>query len=89
MTPANSAIPCLLLAAGLILAAATGCAGLEEHKGAATGAVIGGTVGALTGSAVGGEGNRTGAAIIGGAVGAAAGGAVGHYGYDEKQKTDK
>jgi hypothetical protein len=58
------------------------CASIpEEHKGAATGAGVGGAAGAVIGGLTGG----TKGAIIGGLLGVLAGGAVGHYAYDKKK----
>ena len=76
------------IAAGVVVGL-TGCAYLEEHKGAATGAAIGTAAGAAVGYGVGGEGNKGTSTAIGAAVGGAAGAAAGHYGYDKKKQEEQ
>ncbi len=65
---------------------ASGCATVsEEHRGAATGAGLGGAAGAVAGAVFAGEGSRTKGAIIGGLAGALLGGVIGNYTVDKKK----
>jgi surface antigen len=65
---------------------ASGCATIpEEHKGAATGAGLGGAAGAVAGAVLAGEGSRTQGALIGGLAGALLGGVIGNYTVDKKK----
>lgn len=57
----------------------------EEHKGAATGAGLGGAAGAVAGAVLAGEGSRTKGALIGGLAGALLGGVIGNYTVDKKK----
>jgi len=57
----------------------------EEHKGAATGAGLGGVTGAVAGALLAGEGSRTKGALIGGLAGALLGGVIGNYTVDKKK----
>lgn len=67
-------------------AGVSGCVTIpEEHKGAATGAGIGGATGAIAGAVLAGEGSRTKGALIGGLAGALLGGVIGNYTVDKKK----
>lgn len=66
----------------LMLLSTSGCATLEEHKGAAIGAGVGATAGILLGGSTGGR-------IVGGLVGALVGGAIGHYAFDRKKSGEE
>lgn len=65
----------------------SGCATVtsEEHRGAASGAGLGGAAGAVAGAIFAGEGSRTKGAIIGGLAGALLGGVIGNYTVDKKK----
>ncbi len=73
----------------VFLSGVLGCATMEEHKGATTGAVIGATTGTLAGAVLGREGHKTEVAIIGGLLGGLIGGAIGHYAYDAKRTREE
>lgn len=75
-----------LLTLTAFLAGASGCVTVsEEHKGAATGAGLGGVTGAVAGAVLAGEGSRTKGALIGGLAGALIGGVIGNYTVDKKK----
>lgn len=57
----------------------------EEHRGAATGAGLGGVTGAVAGAVIAGEGSRTKGALLGGLAGALLGGVIGNYTVDKKK----
>jgi surface antigen len=68
-----------------VMLAVASCAGLEEHKGATTGAAVGAGLGGLIGAATASGGDRTKGAIMGALLGGLVGGAIGHYAYDQKR----
>ncbi|MFC1821696.1 glycine zipper domain-containing protein [Thermodesulfobacteriota bacterium] len=59
----------------------SGCATVEDNKGAA----VGGTLGAAAGVLLGGS---TSGRIVGGLIGALVGGAIGHYAYDKQRSSE-
>jgi len=68
----------------------TGCITVsEEHRGAATGAGLGGVTGAVAGAVLAGEGSRTKGALIGGLAGALIGGVIGNYTVDQKKSAQE
>ncbi|MSN26121.1 MAG: glycine zipper 2TM domain-containing protein [Geobacter sp.] len=78
-------IAALFTLAAFVLGA-SGCVTVsEEHKGAATGAGLGGVTGAVAGAVLAGEGSRTKGALIGGLAGAVLGGVIGNYTVDKKK----
>jgi hypothetical protein len=65
-----------------LIVSLTGCATMEEHKGATVGAVLGATAGVLLGGDTEGR-------VVGGLIGALVGGAIGHYAYDQNRTREE
>lgn len=65
-----------------LIVSLTGCATMEENKGATIGAVLGATAGVLLGGDTEGR-------IVGGLIGALVGGAIGHYAYDQNRTREE
>ena len=63
-----------------------GCAGVEEHRGAAVGAGAGAAAGAIAGALTG---HGATGAVIGGLIGGLVGGAIGHYAYDKPREREQ
>lgn len=78
-----------LFAVTVFMLSISGCATMQEHKGATTGAAIGAATGATAGALLGHRGAKNETAIIGGLIGALVGGAIGHYAYDVKQSREE